>query len=135
MTASLVVVDTSALMAIVLGESDAEAYAAALTRSIGVCVIAAPNVVESHIVAATRLGDTGIQSLTTVLERSGMEITTFDTTQAHLAAAAWQRFGKGRHPAALNLGDCFAYALARSLDSPLLFKGGDFSQTDIRSAL
>lgn len=65
----------------------------------------------------------------------GIEITAVDEYQAQIALAAWRRFGTGRHPAALNFGDCFSYALARSLDAPLLFKGFDFAQTDIRSAL
>ena len=70
-----------------------------------------------------------------LLAQSGMDIIPFTAEHAAIAADGWRRFGKGRHPAGLNLGDCFAYALAQSRNEPLLFKGADFSQTDVKAAL
>lgn len=133
--AATITVNTSAIVAIVFGESDAERYAAALSQHAGACQISAPSLVEVPIVTAARLGSAGTQLLGTVLERTAMDVVAFDRDIADTASAAWRRFGKGRHPAALSIGDCFSYALAKYTGSRLLFKSDDFSQTDISSVL
>lgn len=135
MTEAGLVVDTSAIAAIVFGESDAERYADALTRHVGAVMIGAPTVVEAELVAHGRLGAPGAELMHAVLERVSASVVTFDAGLARTAVTAWVRFGKGRHPAQLNLGDCYSYAVSKQLDLPLLFKGDDFTQTDLRSAL
>lgn len=82
-----------------------------------------------------RFGDAGERELDVILHRFGVDIIPVTREQAEIARSAFRRFGKGRHPAALNYGDCFAYALAMSLGEPLLFVGADFLQTDVKSAL
>ena len=127
------VVDTSALAAIVLGEPDAERYLAALagtTDGIHVCAVTA---VEAAIVVEARQGPDAARDLDLLLDRLGARVTACDAEQVSAAITAWRRFGKGRHPAALNLGDCFSYALARTSGEELLFKGADFPQTDVRT--
>lgn len=129
------VVDTSALVAIVLGEDDAEHYLAAMTATSQGLQVSAVSATEAAIVVEARQGQAAAQDLDLLLESSGAQITTCDVAQVRAAIAAWRRFGKGRHPAALNLGDCFSYALARVTGEPLLYKGKDFSQTDVQAAL
>jgi len=129
------VVDTSALAAVVFGEPDAEALLGAMRRSAGDLHIGAVTLVEAAIVIEARQGARAVDDLHALLTGLHSQVVAVDEAQARLAHAAWRRFGKGRHPAALNLGDCFAYALAKSTGSALLFKGGDFAQTDIASAL
>lgn len=128
------IADSSALLAIVMGEADAEIYLRTMSAATELAV-SAPTVVEATI-AATRRGGaeagTDVQALLAELEA---EIVAFDEEQAQLAHQAWQRFGKGRHPAQLNLGDTYSYALAKVRGEPLLFKGDDFRQTDIASVL
>lgn len=128
------VVDTSALVAVVLGESDAESFASALTAATDGVALSAATLVEATMVVEARQGPDAARDLGLLLQSCGAEVEPLTSEQASLAIAAWRRFGKGRHPAALNFGDCFAYALAHHLDEPLLFKGNDFGQTDIRSA-
>lgn len=128
------VIDTSALVAILLDEPDR----ADLTRAIAdhpVRAISAATVVEAGIVVEARLGEAGGRELDLLLHRAGVVVVDVDTGQADLARAAWRRYGKGRHPAGLNIGDCFSYALAVARDEPLLYKGDDFAATDVRSAL
>ncbi len=132
---SLVVLDTSAVAAVILGEPDAEAFAAAMVRYTGELVLSAATQVELGIVIESRQGPAAVDDLRALLARLAVAIEPFDERHAALALAAWRRFGKGRHPAALNLGDCFSYALAQTLGASLLFKGTDFSQTDVASAL
>jgi ribonuclease VapC len=86
------------------------------------------------IVIEARRGTEGIRDLELFLATAGIELLAFDMAQARLAREGFRRFGKGRHPAGLNLGDCFSYALARALDEPLLFKGDDFPLTDVNLA-
>lgn len=81
-----------------------------------------------------RYGDKGIEKLNILLDELAITVVSFSPEQAELATEAFLRFGKGRHPAKLNMGDCFSYALAKSIGQPLLFKGNDFSQTDIGGA-
>ncbi len=129
------VVDTSALAAIILGEEDAEALLSALLHTDEVVRVSAATLVEATMVVEARHGPDAAGDLDLLLAKVDAEITSVDPDQGRLAVAAWRRFGKGRHPAALNLGDCFSYALARSAGETLLFKGRDFAQTDIGSAL
>jgi ribonuclease VapC len=87
--------------------------------------------VEISIVIESRYGAEGLRDLDQLIERGGIELVAVDLEQAKLARGAFSRFGKGRHAAGLNYGDCFAYALAKMLGEPLLFKGEDFSRTDV----
>lgn len=128
------IVETSAVVAVVLGEPDAERFVDALTVP-ALRLISAANVVEAGIVVEARQGPDAARDLAHLLEEVAIEVEPVDAAQAQLAVDAWRRFGKGRHPAGLNLGDCFAYALARYRGEPLLFKGNDFTQTDVASVL
>lgn len=131
----MIVVDTSALVAIVAGESDAELFAMVLVRNAGDAEVSAASLLEATMVLESRFGPEGSTDLERLIDSASVAVVPVDRDQVAIAAQAWRRFGKGRHPAALNFGDCFAYALARSRDAALLFKGDDFSQTDIRSAV
>ncbi len=125
------VVDTSALLAILQDEPERRGFNEAL-ESADSRLISAATFVEVSIIIESRYGAEGVRDLDLLLERAGLELVPVDVEQARAARAAYSRFGKGRHPAGLNLGDCFSYALARVLGEPLLFKGADFSQTDLR---
>ena len=126
-------VDTSALTAVLLGEPDATALLTALTTAlrVGLC---APNRTELFLVIQTRLGDAGVERAKQFLRLEQIRTIPLDEALADSAADAYCQFGKGRHPAGLNFGDCFSYALARREQVPLLFKGDDFSKTDVRAA-
>jgi ribonuclease VapC len=128
------VIDTSALMAILMGEPDAERYAAALVAAPRLRM-AAPTWLEAVVVATARRGPGGHAYLVELLQRLQVTVVAFDEVLADIAYAGWLRYGRGRHPAGLNFGDCIAYALARQLREPLLFKGEDFSRTDVLAAL
>jgi ribonuclease VapC len=128
-----VIVDTSALVAVILGEPDAEAQLARMA-SAETLALSAATLTEALIVVEARQGREAATDLVALLAELEAEIASLDEDQAELAASAWRRFGKGRHPAALNLGDAFSYALAAARGEPLLFKGRDFSATDIRQA-
>ncbi|MCK9387346.1 MAG: type II toxin-antitoxin system VapC family toxin [Sulfuritalea sp.] len=128
------VVDTSALVAILLRESDATVYLDALAQ-IPRWGIAAPNRTELLMVASVRLLGDGAAYARELLARYQIRTLPADEVLADAAADAFQRYGKGRHAASLNFGDCFAYALARQYDVPLLFKGGDFGLTDVSRAI
>ncbi len=132
---SSVVLDTSAVAAVIFGEPDAEAYAAVMARHAGELGISAVTRVELGIVIEVRQGPVAVQDTEAMLNRLAVATEPVGGDQVTAAFAAWRRFGKGRHPAGLNLGDCFSYALARTLGASLLFKGNDFAQTDIASAL
>ena len=92
------------------------------------------NLIETSLVIESRFGAEGSRDLDLLVERARIELVPVDLEQLRIARRAFSRFGKGRHPAALNFGDCFAYALARSLGEPLLFKGDDFAKTDLATA-
>jgi ribonuclease VapC len=127
------IIDSSALVAIITNEPEAEP----MTRSIasaGTRLVSAGNVLEAGIVIEARLGEEGGRDLDLYLHKLDIEVVEFTPRQASLARKAYRRFGKGRDPAGLNFGDCMAYALARDTGEPLLFKGGDFSRTDIAAA-
>ncbi len=127
------IVDSSAVLAILFGEPDARRHAAAIMTAYP-CRMSVANVLEASIALERRGGEAAADDLDTLMERAEIEMV--PVTVEHLGAArrAWRRFGKGNHPAALNFGDCFAYALARTTGEPLLFKGNDFVQTDIEPA-
>lgn len=127
------VIDSSALFAVLFGEPDAGDYIEALA-SPGRKFMSAVNKLETLIVVEARKGEAGTGALARLLTTAGMEVIPFDSSQAEIAMAAWRRYGKGRHPAGLNLGDCAAYALASTLNDPLLYKDGDFSKTDAAPA-
>jgi ribonuclease VapC len=128
------VVDTSALVAILLGEPDAERFARALDDA-PVRLLSAVTRVELSCVIEGRKGETGRADVELLLRDGGFEIVSVTPQQAEVAIDAFRRFGRGRHRARLNIGDCFVYALAVVTDHTLLFKGDDFIHTDIRPAL
>lgn len=127
------VVDASALCAIVLEEPEAEDFGrqAALAEA---SIISPIQVWEASVVVDKRLGETGVAQLERVMSSLEISIADIGHIEARMAFSAWRRFGKGRHPARLNLGDCFAYALAKSRNLPLLYKGEDFALTDVGRA-
>jgi ribonuclease VapC len=127
------IIDTSALVGILDQEPEAER----LVRAIATAterLLSAANLVETGIVMQVRHGDEASRDLDLLLAKFGIEIIPVSAKQADIARKAFQRFGRGQHPARLNFGDCFAYALAKDSAAPLLFKGKDFSQTDITVA-
>lgn len=126
------VVDTSALLVVLLGEPEAETFAGLLADDPKI-MISAFNALESAIVIEAKKGEAGGRELDLLLHRARIDIIPFTADQVELALTAWRQFGKGHHPAGLNIGDCCAYALAKFSGEPLLFKGNDFNQTDIRS--
>lgn len=128
------IVDSSALVAILFKEADAAAYATAL-RDAPSRAVAAPTVVEAAMVAEGRAGPGMGAELDDLLGAVDAEIVPFTAEHAALARDAWRRYGKGRHPAGLNLGDCYAYALSKARGEPLLFKGEDFARTDVKAAI
>jgi len=126
------IVDSSAVIAILFDEPDRER----ITRAIEADsrrFMSAATLLESSIVVEAKRGDHAGRELDLLLHRADVEIVPFDAEQSRVAMAAWRRFGKGRHPAALNFGDCFAYALSTVTSEPLLFSGEDFSKTDVAS--
>lgn len=127
------VIDTSALVAILQREPERRAFIDAIeaadTRLMSVATF-----VEMSMVVEARHGAEGLRDLDHFISRAGIDLVPVDVEQGRLARNAFSRFGKGRHRAALNYGDCFSYALATSLGEPLLFKGDDFGHTDVVAA-
>ena len=131
----MIVVDSSALVAILDDEDDLTLYAGAIAAADRLCM-SAVNVHETGIVLRMRRGPDAVANLWRFLSGNGFEIVPFDTAQVRAALTAFERFGKGLHPRArLNLADCAASALATTLEAPLLFKGNDFAATDILPCL
>jgi ribonuclease VapC len=128
------VIDTSAVAAILFDEPDAAALEAKIADD-AVRLMSAATLLEAAIVIEARLGDAGGREFDLWLHRAAVEILAVDAEQADLARRAWRRFGRGRHPASLNYGDCFSYALATARAEPLLFKGDDFTKTDVKACL
>jgi ribonuclease VapC len=128
------VVDTSALVAILFAEPDAERFARALADA-PVRLVSAVTRVELSFIVEGRKGETGRADLELLLRDGSFDTVAVTPQHAEIAIAAFRRFGRGRHRAGLNIGDCFSYALAVASDHPLLFKGDDFGHTDIRPAL
>ncbi len=128
------IVDSSAILSILYAEADAEIYVDAITNTTQ-CLMSAANYLETAVVVDTQRGAEAGRQFDVFIARAAIQIEPVTREQADIARQAYLDFGKGKHPAALNFGDCFAYALARSLHLPLLFKGNDFSMTDIESVL
>ena len=128
------ILDTSALIAILFGENDAPVYATALYEA-GISRISAATFIETAMVVEKYASLRGGHLFDDLLRRTGIIIEPVTAEQAHIARQAFRDFGKGRHAAGLNFGDCFVYALAKSSGEALLFKGGDFAKTDILPAL
>jgi len=127
------IVDTSALVAILYREPEAAAFAQ-LIYDADVCRISVASYVELSMVVENQLGPEGMRQAETFFRRAGIVIEPVTLDHGELARQAFLDFGKGRHRAALNYGDCFSYALAKATGEPLLFKGDDFSRTDIKAA-
>ena len=130
----MIVVDSSALIAIYFNEPEKASFALAVVSVDAPC-IGAPNFLEASMVAEIRHGEAGCRELDRIAVNLGLEIVPFDASHIQGARDAFRRFGKGRHRASLNFGNCCAYALAKLLDVPLLFKGNDFALTDLKRAL
>jgi ribonuclease VapC len=128
------ILDSSALVAILFKEPEAERLAA-MIRDTDTTAIAAPTLLETAIVAEGRTLPGMAEKLDALMGAIRPEIVPFTAQHASLARDAWRRYGKGRHKAGLNLGDCFAYALAKERCQKLLFKGDDFAATDIEPAI
>jgi ribonuclease VapC len=124
------VIDTSALLAILQDEPERRRFNEAIeaddTRSLSTGTF-----LEISMILESRFGADGVRDLDHFIAKAQISLLAFDAEQALLARDGFRKYGKGRHPAGLNFGDCFSYALARSLDQPLLFKGSDFPQTDV----
>jgi ribonuclease VapC len=129
----VIVVDTSALFASLTGEPERERILATIASTPN-CLMSAASYVECCIVLTARFGEQGAHHLRLFLHEAGIDLVDVDRDQAELAVDAWMRFGRGRHPAALNYGDCFAYALAASRGAPLLYVGDDFTATGLARA-
>lgn len=128
------VLDTSALVAILIAEPERRAFIDAIEAA-ETRLISATTFVEVSIVMEARHGAEGVRHVDEFIDRAGIEIVAVDQEQAREARRAWSRFGKGKHAARLNFGDCFAYALAIIAGEELLFKGDDFRQTDVQVAI
>ena len=127
------IIDTSAVMTILFGEIGSERYDGTIAEATP-CRMSIVSFVEAAMVLEGRRGTPGGQALDDYLAASNIELVPVTMEQAQAARRAWRRFGKGNHPAGLNFGDCFAYALAEVTREPLLFKGRDFELTDIEAA-
>jgi ribonuclease VapC len=127
------IIDTSAVIAILFDEDDAETYAEAIERADSRSISAA-NFVETAIVVETQTKNNGSRQLDAFFRQARINIEPVTEEQAHVARQAFTDYGKGRHPAGLNYGDCFSYALAKTSGEPLLFKGNDFAKTDLIAA-
>jgi ribonuclease VapC len=124
------VLDTSALLALLLNEPDAEAFRVAVEND-ATRLVSSATLLETAIVIETRKGEAAGRELDLLIYRAEIAIIPPDADQVGEARRAYRRFGKGRHPAALNFGDLFSYALSRTTGEPLLFKGADFEKTDV----
>ena len=127
------VIDSSAVMAIMMGEPEAASFSM-LIHAAPKRLMSAVNVVETHMVCWGRKREPGVLLFTAFFASAQIEIAAVDSAQTACARGAFDRYGKGRHGAGLNLADCFAYALSKTSGEPLLFKGGDFAKTDVRAA-
>lgn len=127
------IIDTSAMIAILYREPEAEAFAQ-LIHDADACRISVANYVEMAVVIESQLGAEGMRQAEAFFRRAGIVIEPVTVEHGELARQAFVDFGRGRHKAGLNYGDCFSYALAKATGEPLLFKGDDFGQTDIMVA-
>ena len=127
------ILDSSALIAVIMTEPGSEAILAKI-RAAALAGIGAPTVVETAMVLWRRLDGDPMPLLTELLGEMDVEVIPFSEKHSRVALDAFMRFGKGRHPAALNFGDCLTYAVASIADQPVLYAGSDFAQTDLASA-
>ena len=128
------VVDSSALLAILLNEPDADSIRTAFDHD-DVRLLSAATLLEVSMVIESRKGEGGGRELDLLISKSKIEVVSVDKNQVDEARRAWRRFGRGRHAAGLNYGDLFSYALARTSGDALLFKGNDFARTDVGRVL
>ncbi|MFI5098725.1 MAG: type II toxin-antitoxin system VapC family toxin [Candidatus Acidiferrales bacterium] len=128
------IVDTSAVLAVLLDEGEADDFTELIVKS-DVCSMSAVSFVEASIIAESNGGDGGVRQLDAFLRMAGITIEPVNEEHALAARQAYSDYGKGRHAAGLNFGDCFSYALAKVSGEPLLFKGSDFRKTDVAAAL
>ncbi len=127
------IVDTSAVLAVLFDEPDAERFTRAMAEAPH-CRMSAANFLEAALVVEGRGGMAGGHELDIFIEKAAIELVPISIEHAQAARQAWRRFGKGNHSAGLNFGDCFAYALSEVTGEPLLYKGEDFALTDVESA-
>jgi len=128
------VIDSSAFIAILLGEPEEMAFVHAITAD-PTRLASAATMLESSMVILSRRGEPGLAELMAFISRAGVQIAAFGPDHLDVATDAFRRFGRGRHRASLNFGDCISYALAKATGEPLLFKGDDFALTDIKPAI
>ncbi len=128
------VIDTSVIAAILFGEDDAERFAEAIEND-PTRLISSGSVLEASLVIESELNQEGVRELDLLLHTAAIEIVAFTVDQLKVARHAFRTYGKGRHPAGLNFGDCFSYALSKTSGEPLLFKGNDFARTDVDMCL
>lgn len=128
------VLDTSAVLAILLDEPESAGIREAIERD-STRLLSTASLVETSIVIESRFGEAGGRELDLLLFRAEIEIVPVDRDQAEIARSAYRTYGKGRHAASLNYGDCFSYALSRQSGEPLCFKGKDFEATDVVPAM
>ena len=127
------IIDTSALIAILHAEPEANDFIEIIGAA-EICHVSAVSLLEAGIVTQAEKGAGGLHDLDAFLKKSPITVEVFTEEQAFLACKAYAAYGKGNHPARLNFGDCASYALAKLYGEPLLFKGTDFSQTDVEAA-
>lgn len=130
----MIALDSSVVVALAQGEPEAGHFSDLIVKD-GAAHISTANYVEASNVLEGRHGAAGRMMFETIidqLQRAGLATVALDVDMAELAREGFRRYGRGRHPARLNFGDCFAYALAKALDAPLLYKGGDFDKTDVK---
>ena len=128
------IVDASAVLTVLFGEEGAAQYDRAMVEAPH-CRMSVANFLEAAMVIESRIGAAGGRNFDAFIAETPIELAPMTVEHAHAAREAWRRFGKGNHPAGLNFGDCFAYALAETSGEPLLFKGEDFALTDVEDAL
>ena len=126
------ILDTSALLAVLFDEPDADRYERAIAGAT-TCRMSVANYLEATMVVEIRMGVDGGRQLDDLVETAGIELEPVTVEQAQAARLAWRRFGKSNHPAGLNFGDCFAYALSEVTGEPLLYKGDDFALTGVET--
>ncbi len=130
----MIVIDSSALIAILRREPEADSFLQVIATADG-CLLSSVSLLETSMVLAGRTGDAASWAdLDALIARAGMQVLAQDEELAQEARRAFLRYGKGRHPAGLNLGDCASYAVAKARSLPLLFKGNDFPRTDLMAA-
>lgn len=126
------VIDTSAFLAVLLREEEAEAFAVLMAEAPMLLMSAATKLEASLVAEGSRIGATN-EAVEALCQALDIQVLPFDQSHLLWALRGWREFGKGRHRAGLNLGDCFSYGLARAMNMPLLYKGDDFKRTDVRS--